>query len=310
MAIPIFSWIKYAVEKISRYFYTEPKQETEPGVTRESEVDLEPETSPRLIDDPPLFPLFSALPVELQLMIWEAASELHEAGICIPTVNPEYRGLSLGVWLGLGFDIRRASEHQEWLNDIVGPLVVNCKLPPIFHVCKQSRDIARRNIDHHEDDIGACYGAFRIYDPEKDIFFVTYDFFEAFRVFFFWDVSREIKHIGIEPPTSRSTWLYYFLSCWNHSVARCKTPKVTIIYMDRFDFGDEVLRPVFRVRKLFTTGKEIMACLLRGWYLDYAGSNDQASVLSQDMVVIKDPFEVTFGMLMQTGSEPLPIKMD
>ncbi|KAI1213667.1 uncharacterized protein F4807DRAFT_195818 [Annulohypoxylon truncatum] len=304
MAFSILTRAKIGLKKILRYLRTEPRPETEPEAAQEPEVDGVPELerTSLLTDDSSLFPLFSVLPSELQVKIWEAASELDEVGICVPRINPDHLHDIDPLCRELESDGSKISESQPKLDVMVERLVVNFKLPPVFHICRQSRQVARKAVLHSEDKDGACYGAFREYDPAKDVFFVTHVFFHSFFPFKFWEKAKEIKHVGLEYPTFNGRWSY-FMSCWNLFIAHHQTPKLTIIVKtprDGLYLGPR--NQIYQVQKLFTARRNAMTFPLQIWHWQYNHAN--LTALQYFRPGANDMLEVTFGTLKLSGSEP------
>ncbi|KAI1461244.1 hypothetical protein F4805DRAFT_454180 [Annulohypoxylon moriforme] len=253
------------------------------------------------INSPPLFTLFPRLPVELQLMIWRAASELNEEGICIPRIDPARRISTFVMYRTLNSDATKIPGAQDAINAMLDPLIVYFKLPTTFHVCKQSRDVARSTVLHHEDEIGACYSAHREYDPEKDIFFYTWKFFLHFRLFTFWEKRKEIKHLAIHFPNNDVKW-WYFLVAWYHGVVRNQTPKVSLINVKNPDFNSSLRGQLFRIEKLFATGREAMIQFFLYWFSAY-NTLERFKPL-QFLSITNDSLEITFGELRRSGSVP------
>ncbi|OTA87089.1 hypothetical protein M434DRAFT_35530 [Hypoxylon sp. CO27-5] len=130
-------------------------------------------------------------------MIWtEAVLEDIEPGICIPRVRPEYADLHEPV-----NQVENAGEER------LQPLTVNCKLSVIFHVNRESRHVAKRTVRHKQDESGACFGAWRDYDPRIDVLFLSLGLYYSFRMGN-WSRAAEIQHIGITWPSSYTQWLH------------------------------------------------------------------------------------------------------
>lgn len=86
------------------------------------------------------------------MMIWEAALEDTEPGVCVSRCRGNLR----------------QDESIFTIDENKVPLVVYYELPSIFHVNGESRRMARLNVSHQVDSIGACFGAYRAYEPDKD----------------------------------------------------------------------------------------------------------------------------------------------
>ncbi|KAI0900588.1 hypothetical protein F4806DRAFT_491478 [Annulohypoxylon nitens] len=170
------------------------------------EMDIDWESA-SLTTDPPLFPQFSELPPELQLLIWEAASELEEPGVCIPIPTPAFY-----YDAHPGNNAPGSDSRVNILDTAFEPLIVNFPLPPVFQVCRSSREVARKMVPHYEDDGGACYGAYRKFDPAKDLFLLRYIIFQKISVMRLLAGAGEIKHIGLEFPDMYDRW-DFFLNC-------------------------------------------------------------------------------------------------
>ncbi|KAI1084047.1 hypothetical protein F5B20DRAFT_363577 [Whalleya microplaca] len=119
------------------------------------------------------FGQFTRLPLKLQWMIWEVASQDTEPGICISKESAE------GVLLRVFY-----------------------KLPTVFHACRDSRAVARRYVRHFELDDGACFGAHRCYQPDRDILYLSLQNFMNFPDEFppIWHQGAKARHLAMGTP--------------------------------------------------------------------------------------------------------------
>ncbi|KAI1101170.1 hypothetical protein F4804DRAFT_316738 [Jackrogersella minutella] len=198
----------------------------------------------------PSFPHFNRLPPEVRILIWKATLDNEEAGVCIPRVREVHDDSSASSDSGSGSDSDSDSEESDSenaeLDGTLQPLTVNCKLPVIFHACRESRNTARLTTPHKENSIGACYNAHRDFDPSKDIFFVTSSFEHLFPLWK-WEGTKDIKHIGLEYPNSLMKLWYLMVAFWFFIVFH-DIPKASIIHTPHIDayFAQEDSR--FEVR--------------------------------------------------------------
>ncbi|KAI2625363.1 hypothetical protein GGS26DRAFT_593051 [Hypomontagnella submonticulosa] len=150
------------------------------------------------------FALFKELPTEVRLLIWEAALPDDTAGICVAKLKggPHSFLGNLGdeeIAQGSSEGETGTGASDSKLENILEPLVVNCKLSPLFHVCSDSRYIARKGVSHRESSIGACFGAFRKYNPKKDILLFTRNVFDkANRLL----LNVNVKHLAFAHETN------------------------------------------------------------------------------------------------------------
>ncbi|KAI2466099.1 hypothetical protein F4781DRAFT_367690 [Annulohypoxylon bovei var. microspora] len=311
MATTLLTWICSILWKIIKYFYSDPKpelaqlepeQELElvPQSESEPEPDSEPERVPTPTSHSSSFPLFQTFPTELQLMIWEAALEINEVGICIPIVKTQHSKEVAVIDSDSDSHNKKPEEFdQNTLDAMLQPLIVNCKLHVIFHVCGQSRYIARKRVSHREDDIGACYGAFRNYDPRRDIFFVTPRFCNEFPLKY-WTKASEIKHIGLEFPHNQVKWWYFIVAFW-YFIEHRDIRNLTIIKLHITDPDTEPSNQTFQLNNIVTEGWEVMTRALRLWLWGYSHQN---MTLPELPALDNNQFEVMVGTLALSGSEP------
>ncbi|KAI1381608.1 hypothetical protein F4677DRAFT_130932 [Hypoxylon crocopeplum] len=153
------------------------------------------------------FPQFKQFPPEIRMMIWEAALQEIEPGLCIPRFKDDDEN---------GIKIEDSSAEKD--RDKLPLLLVNCGLSPIFHACSESREVARKTVAHREDNSGACFGASREYDPDEDVLFMSPKFYRLFPMRD-WKQAAEVRHVALEHPDKplrfRSVlWTFYDVPCF------------------------------------------------------------------------------------------------
>lgn len=176
-----------------------------------------------------------------------------EPGICIPRVKPEYDDLHE--------PFNQAANAEE---ERLQPLTVNYTLPVAFHVNRESRRIAKRTVRHREDDSGACFGAFRDYDPRRDVIFLTLGLYYSFRMGN-WSRAAEIRHIGIAWPRTYTQWLH--LTFIGRNMPRFQNlQRATMIETGDIDPYRAPATRVFRLQSqdLQTSDARLIALVL--WY--------------------------------------------
>ncbi|KAI0381612.1 hypothetical protein F5Y04DRAFT_280692 [Hypomontagnella monticulosa] len=164
----------------------------------------------------PSFHLFKQLPPEIRLLIWEAAARYEPAGLCIVRTKREYQ-IEIRFINGQvereqpGFEEddeegdedddedEEDDEDDDELPDFMSfiqPLLVQRERSPLFHLCRESRCVARKYIPHEENSIGACLSTFRRYKPEKDLLIISRGLLFVSPAHA-WKLLSKVQHIGI-----------------------------------------------------------------------------------------------------------------
>ncbi|KAI2632277.1 hypothetical protein GGR54DRAFT_27370 [Hypoxylon sp. NC1633] len=182
------------------------------------------------------FPRFSDLPIELRKMVWKAALEETEAGICIPGLEYDFRRRQPDVPHD-GENYILDNGENDILDDDdtqVEQLIVNYKLPALFHVCRESRRVAGQTVSTWQDGIwqdgpGPYINAYRRYEPDRDTLFLTP---EASHIGG-WVKAPKVQHLAFEYPYNEAQILHFMTVACERDFVDLRS--VTLVDIAGFD---------------------------------------------------------------------------